>query len=78
MLTFDTAFPQGNITNLPFIVREANATDMKATFWIMELEAGGFIMMYSQTVMLDFFDSPLNPGEKVRWPHVSINTLRKE
>ena len=41
-------------------------------------------MQYSQTVYLEFFDSPLedekdvngNP-RRIRWPHVSINTLRK-
>ncbi len=63
---------------------------MHATFWIMELEKTDqclppeFVMQYSQTVYLEFFDSPLedekdvngNP-RRIRWPHVSINTLRK-
>lgn len=63
--------------------READGAKMEATFWVMELnktdEEGDpiFIMMYSQNVILDFFVSPQNPYELIRWPHVSINTLRR-
>ena len=76
-LHFNTKFGTGGIVNIPFIVKEANATEMEATFWIMELEDGRFFMQYSQTVMLDFFDRPDGKG-KIKWPHVSINTLVKE
>lgn len=82
-LHFDTKFGTGGIHNIPFVVREANATEMIATFWIMEMEpavAGGapqFIMQYSQTVFLDFFPVPGDPTKLIRWPHVSINTLTK-
>lgn len=74
---FNTKFGTGGIVNIPFIVREANATEMEATFWVIELKDGQFIMQYSQTVMLDFFDRPDGNG-KIKWPHVSINTLTKE
>lgn len=77
ILHFDTKFGTGGIVNIPFIVNEANATDMEATFWIMELEDGRFAMQYSQTVMLDFFKRPDSEG-LIKWPHVSINTLIKE
>ena len=83
VLNFDTQFKSGGILNIPFVEREANATDMHATFWIMELEQEDetlpkqFVMQYSQTVFLDFFLSKGNPTELIRWPHVSINTLRK-
>ena len=77
------------ISNVPFVKRAANVTEMHATFWIMELEKTDscadpeFVMQYSQTVYLEFFDSPLGEKDKhgkplrIRWPHVSINTLRK-
>lgn len=82
-LHFDTKFGTGGINNIPFVVKEANATEMIATFWIMELDPIGpgerpeFMMMYSQTVFLDFFPSKDEPGKLIRWPHVSINSLRK-
>lgn len=83
ILHFDTKFGTGGIVNIPFVTREANAAEMKATFWIMELESDDeispseFIMQYSQTVFLDFFPSGNASGELIRWPHVSINTLKK-
>jgi hypothetical protein len=83
VLHFDTKFGTGGITNIPFVVREANATEMVATFWIMELQREDesappeFIMQYSQTVFLDFFPTKNDPTQLIRWPHVSINTLRK-
>lgn len=79
ILHFDTKFATGGIVNIPFITKQADATEMQSTFWIMEVESDNgteFIMQYSQTVFLDFFKSKV-PGERVRWPHVSINTLKK-
>ncbi len=87
ILNFDTKFRNEQLTdipisNIPFVIREANATEVHATFWIMELHKpyvsapAEFIMQYSQTVYLEFFASD-EPGKRIRWPHVSINTLRK-
>ncbi|EXI80166.1 MAG: hypothetical protein AW10_01943 [Candidatus Accumulibacter appositus] len=87
VLHFDTKFRNEQLTgvpisNIPFVTREADATEVHATFWIMELvkeddsDPTEFIMQYSQTVYLEFFDSDV-PGKRIRWPHVSINTLRK-
>lgn len=58
------------------MIREVNAAEMEATLWIMELKNKEFIMQYSQTVFLDFFSSNY-PNKLIRWPHVSINTLKK-
>ena len=90
VLHFDTKYRNEQLTstpisNIPFVVREANVTEMHADFWIMELEKhdesepAEFIMQYSQTVYLEFFDSDdeKEKGKLIRWPHVSINTLRK-
>lgn len=93
-LHFDTKYRNKQLTttpisNIPFVVSEANVTEMHADFWIMELhkehEAADieYVMQYSQTVYLEFFDardgSTNSDGspKKIRWPHVSINTLRK-
>jgi len=83
ILDVDTDIPTGGIVNIPFIVKQANATTMRSTFWIQELEdldSNGkpkLRLQYSQTVMLEFF--PRNDGQPglIRWPHVSINTLEK-
>ena len=80
-LHFDTELESGGILNIPFIVKQANATEMKSTFWISEIEDDqGNIelqLQYSQTVMLDFFSRTDGEEGLIKWPHVSINTLRK-
>ncbi len=74
-LEFDTVFETGGVINIPFIKKQADATQMKAKFWIQELEATNdngqplLRLQYTQTVLLDFFG--------ISWPHVSINTLEK-
>lgn len=82
VLTFDTTLLTGGIHNIPFVVRQANATAMRAVFWIEELDApaeGGvpqIVLQYAQKVMLDFFHAPGAPGSLIRWPHISINTMK--
>ena len=82
-LDVDTDIPTGGIHNIPFIVQQANATSMKATFWIQELEEKDsegkpkLRLQYSQTVMLDFFQRVDGVPGLIRWPHISINTLEK-
>lgn len=79
---FDTKFGTGGVNNIPFIKRQADASEMTATFWLQELEdldengKPKLRLQYTQTVMLDFF--PRSDGEGViKWPHVSINTMEK-
>ena len=80
VLSVDTTVESAGIRNIPFIVKQADATEMKFTFWIEELarkdKSGDPVLQlqYSQTVFLDFFDRRDGKG-KIRWPHVSINTL---
>jgi hypothetical protein len=83
VLNFDTTVQSGGILNIPFVVAQANATEMKATFWIHELnelDANGnpkLVIQYAQIVMLDFL--PRGDGQPglIRWPHISINTMAK-
>jgi hypothetical protein len=88
VLDVDSTRPTGGVVNIPFIVRQANATVMKSTFWIQELKEKDkhgkpkLRLQYSQLVMLDFFPrvDGLPPGccpGLIQWPHVSINTLEK-
>ncbi len=86
ILDVDSTHPTGGVVNIPFVVRQANATLVKSTFWIQEVKdkAGKkkLRLQYSQLVMLDFFPrvDGLPPGccpGQIKWPHVSINTLEK-
>ncbi len=59
----------------PFVVRNANATQMDAIFWIEKVTHPGFPariflqLQYVQRVILDFVG--------LHWPHVSVATLIK-
>jgi hypothetical protein len=83
VLSVDTATQTGGISNIPFVVEQADARRMVSTFWIHELnetDSQGkprFMMQYLQDVGLDFL--PRTDGEPglIRWPHISINTLEK-
>lgn len=83
-LHFDTKFGTGGIHNIPFVQKQAAATEMHATFWIQELaekDKDGnpkLRLQYSQTVFLEFFKSKIDPPSLIKWPHVSINTMQKQ
>jgi hypothetical protein len=80
-LIFDTSIATGGIHNIPFVTSQADATLMRAIFWIEELvtppgAAPQFQLQYAQRVLLDFFPSPKGDGKKIRWPHITINTMK--
>ncbi len=88
VLDVDSTHPTGGVVNIPFVVRQANASVVKSTFWIQELDQKDkygkpkLRLQYSQLVMLDFFPrvDNLPPGccpGLIQWPHVSINTMEK-
>jgi hypothetical protein len=79
-LDFDSTHPQGGIHNIPFVVREANAAELRSIFWIVEVEDGGrtrHFLQYLQVVLLDFFPRFDGLPGPIRWPHVSINRMEK-
>ena len=80
-LEFDSTVETGGISNIPFVVRQANASEMKSTFWIQEVrrEDGGtdLRLQYVQVVQLDFFGRFDGGPGRIKWPHVSINTMTK-
>jgi hypothetical protein len=83
-LDVDTTVETGGIVNIPFIVKQANATSMRSTFWIQELadtDTNGDMklrLQYLQVILLDFFPRRDGLPGVIRWPHVSINTLEKD
>jgi hypothetical protein len=73
----------GGIVNIPFVKTNANAVDFSAIFWIEEVSgpAGNFLQLqYTQKLFLDFkvFNKKGDLPEKlhIKWPHVSVATLR--
>lgn len=83
VLALDTTVPSGGISNIPFVERQADPVQMASTFWIHELaepdplDGALFVLQYLQDVSLDFFPRLDMPPGLIRWPHISINTLRK-
>jgi hypothetical protein len=69
----------GGIENMPFLVTNADAALVFATFWIERVrhQTGHHFLQlqYVQTVMLNF--PILGTNKNLSWPHVSIATLRK-
>jgi hypothetical protein len=67
----------GGIVNIPFVVKNANASQMDAIFWIERVsrpdyddrDADFLQLQYVQRVILDF--------DTLHWPHVSVATLVK-
>ncbi|HTR88830.1 MAG TPA: heme-binding protein [Solirubrobacteraceae bacterium] len=67
----------GGIVNIPFVVKNANAVQMDAIFWIERVKRPGFDtrdtpflqLQYVQRVILDFAG--------LHWPHISVATLVK-
>lgn len=82
-LVLDTDVMQGGIRNIPFIEQQADASLMRSTFWIMELDEEGpfgeprLLLAYSQLIFLDFFQRRDGREGLIRWPHVSINMMEK-
>lgn len=75
-------FTHNGIVNIPFVVREADATAMNSTFLLYEIEdteSGNtrHFIQYAQNVILDFIGRPDGHPGRARWPHVSVNTMER-
>lgn len=83
VLDLSTENGSAGIRNLPFVVKHADASSMRSTFWIQELtdvDNSGvrkLRLQYLQVVMLDFAARRDGLPGLIGWPHVSINTLEK-
>lgn len=77
----------GGILNIPFVDANAAATLFTCDYWIETIEgtpAGGGSpqlvqqLQYSQQTNIEFLPQFGNPDELIMWPHVNVNTLRKQ
>ncbi|HEX2295140.1 MAG TPA: heme-binding protein [Actinomycetota bacterium] len=74
----------GGVLNIPFVTQNANASAFASTYWIETVEdsTGQQFqqLQYSQQTNIDFL--PVNEddpdGPLIMWPHVNVNTLRKQ
>lgn len=75
---------QGGITNIPFIVQRANTTRFQCVFWIETVEdadSGQTFEQLQYTQIIDIvFHHKFGDAKKglITWPHVNINTLKKQ
>jgi hypothetical protein len=82
VIVISTAAVAGStgILNIPFVVRNANALQMDAIFWIETVQPTDgepFLQLqYVQRVILDF--PPVPNGSNIHWPHISVATLVKQ
>lgn len=77
----------GGMLNIPFVDANANATKFECVFWIETIEAtppGGGPpeqvqqLQYFQQTNIEFLPQFGNPEQLIMWPHVNVNTLRKQ
>jgi hypothetical protein len=79
-ITVDTFNKGGSIVNIPFIDQHVNPSRFVSTFWIEEVftDNVNFLQLqYSQQADLNFLPKINAPGI-IMWPHVNVNTLRKQ
>lgn len=77
-ITMDTGNATGGILNIPFIQNNVTTSQVSSSFWIEQLTNGTWQLQYSQFIYL-LFPGPGSNGKpiQVKWPHTTINTLRK-
>ena len=71
----------GGIVNIPFIRQYADAKSLESTFWLETITdpttgATSVQLQYSQTVDLYFIKHFDNTPGLIKWPHVTVNTLK--
>lgn len=74
---------EGAVKNVPFIDKHAVATRMQATFWVETVQVPQSKqtfqqLQYSQTIDMDFDKRFGGEPGLITWPHVNINTLKKQ
>ena len=73
-VTNPSASQTGGLLNIPFVTSNANATQLKAIFWIetvRQQDGTTFMQLqYTQTIILNFLN--------INWPHISVATLVKQ
>jgi hypothetical protein len=71
--------PQGGISNIPFVQKFANVTEMTLNMWLETVVEDGKEILQLQYEQIIFFEFMFGSnGQTTRWPHIQINTLRKK
>lgn len=72
----------GGIVNIPFVEQQAKTTQFACTYWLETLGGpqGEEVqqLQYSQQSNLEFLPRFGEPDKLIMWPHVNVNTLRKQ
>jgi hypothetical protein len=74
----------GGIVNIPFVVKNANASRFQCTYWIETIQGSTTDstfnqLQYFQQTDLNFLPTFGGPeGSLIMWPHVNVNTLVKQ
>jgi hypothetical protein len=82
-ITVDTN-NSGGIVNIPFVVKNANASRFQCTYWIETVQGSTTDstfnqLQYFQQTDLNFIPTFGGPeGSLIMWPHVNVNTLVKQ
>ncbi|CAN5379550.1 hypothetical protein BH09BAC6_BH09BAC6_08770 [soil metagenome] len=80
-ISVDTSNKGGTIANIPFITQFVDPTRFVSTYWIEDvtLHDGTQFkqLQYSQQADLNFIPKFGIPGI-IMWPHINVNTLRKQ
>jgi hypothetical protein len=73
VLAISTTAQGSGLINIPFVTKNANATQLDAIFWVESVQrpdGSVFIQLqYVQRVILDFIG--------IHWPHISVATLKR-
>jgi len=72
---------QGGIQNIPFVIAQANATQVRAVFWIQKVQMKHkvrYVLQYAQRVILEFFPRADGKPGLIQWPHISVNTMIRQ
>ncbi|MEJ5056075.1 peroxidase, FMP-type [Sphingobacterium sp. MYb382] len=71
---------QGGVLNIPFVDKYVPAIEMKMNMWlqIVEKDTAKYVLQlqYEQVVNFEFHFG--DDGGKTSWPHIQVNTLRRE
>jgi hypothetical protein len=64
----------GGIVNIPFVVKNANASQMDAIFWIEKITRPDYDQRNAEFLQLQYVQRVILDFDGIHWPHVSVAT----
>jgi hypothetical protein len=81
-ITVDTLVKGGAIVNIPFVQQTVDPTRFVSTYWIEDVTLADGTkfkqLQYSQQADLNFIPKFSGLEGTIMWPHINVNTLRKQ